>query len=495
LPVFQGPSSSFLVPIVALSKDPTWMCQPDHDDVEALSNGQANAGILNATTLALNSTLASQHVQTLSIDQKLQQLSGSLMVASLLEVVVGGMGLIKPLLRFIGPLTVAPTIALIGLSLYKLPVIYAAPNPALALGSTVLVVFFSLYMSKIQVPIPTCRNGKEKTYLPIFQLLPILLALIVMWILCAVLTATNVFPDNPDHSLYFSRTDAKISIVQQTQFGFPSFSVAASIGFFAAVMASLVESVGDYFAAAKSCDVMPPPDHAISRGIFVEGLGSFLSGAVGAAHATTSYSGNIAMLSLTRTASRSVLVVAGIFLIVLSLIGKYADMTCNRNLLVVGVAFMSGLTVPSFVDQHGDMISTGNASADQVIKVALGTPMFLGGIIALLLDNTVPGTDEERGLVTWRQSHAVPDIDVSEEADPDRKSSDARAQSETATEQNAGRLTEEEVFAFSLLRGRFSNTCLLRAIPFLPPSMFKEKREDEEKQKGLSSDSPSTTPV
>nr|KAG5714313.1 hypothetical protein BaRGS_018530 [Batillaria attramentaria] len=226
--------------------------------------------------------------------------------------------------------------------------------------STVLVVFFSLYMSKIQVPIPTCRNGKEKTYLPIFQLLPILLALIVMWILCAVLTATNVFPDNPDHSLYFSRTDAKISIVQQSpwfqftypaQFGFPSFSVAASIGFFAAVMASLL-------GAAMA--TLPPP---ILGGILLVVLGL------------------LAALGLSTL--------------------KYADMTCNRNLLVVGVAFMSGLTVPSFVDQHGDMIST--------------------------------GTDEERGLVTWRQSHAVPDIDVSEEADPDRKSSDARAQSETAT--------------------------------------------------------------
>ena len=56
------------------------------------------------------------------------------MVASLIEVIVGGCGLVVPLLRRIGPLTVAPTIGLIGLSLFKLPSDYAAMNPAIALG-------------------------------------------------------------------------------------------------------------------------------------------------------------------------------------------------------------------------------------------------------------------------------------------------------------------------------------------------------------------------
>lgn len=40
------------------------------------------------------------------------------MVASLLQVLVGFSGLIGFLMRFIGPLTIAPTVSLIGLSLY-----------------------------------------------------------------------------------------------------------------------------------------------------------------------------------------------------------------------------------------------------------------------------------------------------------------------------------------------------------------------------------------
>jgi nucleobase transporter 1/2 len=89
------------------------------------------------------------------------------------------------------------------------------------------------------------------------------------------------------------------------QFGPPSFSLAAFIGFAAAICASFVESVGDYFATAKCCHVMPPPNHAISRGILVEGLASFVSGTVGAAHATTSYSQNISLLRLTKAGLRT----------------------------------------------------------------------------------------------------------------------------------------------------------------------------------------------
>lgn len=46
------------------------------------------------------------------------KLQGSIMVASLLQILVGFFGIIGFLMRFIGPLTIAPTVSLIGLSLY-----------------------------------------------------------------------------------------------------------------------------------------------------------------------------------------------------------------------------------------------------------------------------------------------------------------------------------------------------------------------------------------
>ena len=40
---------------------------------------------------------------------------------------------------------------------------------------------------------------------------------------------------------------------------------------------------------------------------------------------------------------------------------------------------------------------------DQIFTVLLKTSMAVGGIIACLLDNLIPGTPEERGIRKWRK--------------------------------------------------------------------------------------------
>jgi len=45
------------------------------------------------------------------------------------------------------------------------------------------------------------------------------------------------------------------------------------LGMLSGVIAGTVESIGDYYAAARISGAAPPPIHAINRGIFVEGFG------------------------------------------------------------------------------------------------------------------------------------------------------------------------------------------------------------------------------
>ena len=78
------------------------------------------------------------------------------------------------------------------------------------------------------------------------------------------------------------------------------FSPAAFIGCFIATIISVLDSIGDYFACARAARVPVPPAHAVNRGILVEGLCSFLSGAIGCGHATTTYGGNIGAIGVTR---------------------------------------------------------------------------------------------------------------------------------------------------------------------------------------------------
>ena len=79
-----------------------------------------------------------------------------------------------------------------------------------------------------------------------------------------------------------------------------SFSGSALVCYLIATIISILDSMGDYFACARTSQVAPPPHHAVNRGIFIEGVCSVLSGAVGCGHGTTTYGDNIGAISVTK---------------------------------------------------------------------------------------------------------------------------------------------------------------------------------------------------
>jgi len=68
----------------------------------------------------------------------------------------------------------------------------------------------------------------------------------------------------------------------------------------AGVLASIIESLGDYYACARLAGAPPPPKHAINRGIGMEGIGCLLTGAFGAGIGVTSLSQNIGAIGITK---------------------------------------------------------------------------------------------------------------------------------------------------------------------------------------------------
>lgn len=49
------------------------------------------------------------------------------------------------------------------------------------------------------------------------------------------------------------------------QWGVPTVTAAGVIGMMSAVVASIIESIGDYYACARLSCAPPPPIHAINR--------------------------------------------------------------------------------------------------------------------------------------------------------------------------------------------------------------------------------------
>uniref|UniRef100_A0A3B4XAV5 Si:dkey-106n21.1 n=1 Tax=Seriola lalandi dorsalis TaxID=1841481 RepID=A0A3B4XAV5_SERLL len=401
LPILQGGTFSFITPTLAILALPKWQC-PAPKAPGILSTPLTSTDIMS---------LLSCH----------PQIQGAILVSSLLQIILGFSGLVGLVLKFIGPLAIAPTINLIGLSLFIEAGKKCGGHWGIAALTVGLILLFSQYLSKVDVPMIVTRVGYA------------LFGMCGGWLVCFLLTIFDVLPSKSDEYGYSARTDISLEAVTNSpwfhvpypgQWGMPTVSVSSVLGMMAGVLASTMESIGDYYACARLSGAPPPPTHAINRGIAVEGIGCILAALWGTGNGTTSYSQNIAALGITKVGSRLVLQTTGILMVVLGIFGKfgavfitipdpviggmflvmfgmiaavgisnlqYVDLNSSRNLLILGFSTFSGLVLPSWFHSNPGIIDTGIQELDQVIVVLFTTHMFIGGFFGFILDNTIPG--------------------------------------------------------------------------------------------------------
>ncbi|KAG9490434.1 hypothetical protein GDO78_006005 [Eleutherodactylus coqui] len=391
LPILQGGTFSLITPTIAILSLPQWKCQSSE---VFMFNGTGNFSINNTELW----------------QSRMREIQGAIIIASLLQLFLGFSGLIGLLLRFIGPLSIAPTITLIGLSLFDEAGKKCGSHWGIAVLTIALIIIFSQYLRNIEVPLILYSKGKWKiSKYPIFKLFPVLLGMCLSWLICFILTYYNVLPSNPASYGFAARTDINTDAIDNSpwfhvpypgQWGRPTISLSSVLGMTSGILSSTIESIGDYYTCAKLSGAPNPPTHALNRGIGMEGIGCILAGIWGTGNGTTSYSQNIAALGITKVGSRLVMQTAGILLIVLGLFGKFGAIFITIPEPVIGGMFMV---------MFGMIAAVGMSNLqelDQTITVLLTTRMFVGGFFGCFLDNTIPGSDEERGTATWhKQMH------------------------------------------------------------------------------------------
>ncbi len=383
-----------------------------------------------APTIAICSMTALKEV---GWEVRMQHIQGAIIAGSLFEIVFGLTGVVGRLRKLIGPITIAPTIALIGLALFKFGAPVAGQDWVLGGATILLIIVFSQYLRR------THR---------MFELFPILLAMGAAWCIAVLGTETGYFPSGHPSHVDYSKLDASpwFRIPMPFQWGIPQFSAAAIVGMLAGYLASVVESVGDYYACARLAGAPNPTAKTINRGITFEGIGCLIAGVIGTGNGTTSYSENIGAIGLTRVASRRVVLNGAILMVVLGLVAKFGalfttipqpivggmycalfgmiaavgisnlqfiDLNSARNLFIIGFAFFMGLSVPEYFGASPIVIESAPWAAD-ILNTIGKTGMAVGGLSAFILDNTVPGTDEERGLVAWTSSDEGDEAQVGE---------------------------------------------------------------------------------
>jgi len=352
---------------------------------------------------------------------RLQHVQGAVIAGAVVEMIVGYTGLVGRLLRFVGPITIAPTIALIGLALFKFGAPVAGTHWGIGGLTILLVILFSQYLRRVH---------------RVFELFPILLGIVLAWGSAWLLSAVGVFTEN--HPAYVSTANIASApwfrIPTPFQWGWPVFGMAAFVGMLAGYIASIVESVGDYYACARLAGAPVPKARVINRGIGMEGVGCLVAGIFGTGNGTTSYSENIGAIGLTRVGSRRVVQTGALIMVGLAIFGKFGalfttipqpivggmycamfgmiasvglsnlqfvNLNSPRNLFILGFAFFMGLSLPEYFALHP--VAVDPSWLGDIINTLGSTGMAVGAFTALILDNTIPGSPEERGLTAWHQ--------------------------------------------------------------------------------------------
>jgi xanthine/uracil permease len=369
----------------------------------------------------------------------MRELQGAIIAAAAVQVLVGYSGLMGRIKRYLSPVVVAPVIVLIGLSLFNVPQIVTTEQNWWLLGFTLVsIVVFSQYL---------------ESYTRYARLFPVLLGVIAAYLLALVLSLAGIY--GPEQVGFVDPTTAAeaplVLSITPLQWGTPSFTGAFIVGMFAGVVASMIESYGDYFAVARLAGVGAPSKKRIDHGIGMEGIGNVFAGIMGTGNGSTSYSENIGAIGITGVASRYVVQVGAVVMLIVGFFGpfsqliatipqpiigglfiamfgqiaavglsnlKYVDLDSQRNVFTIGLALFAGLAIPAYfgaVDAAGGIQGfregmagvavlgpvLGNQIVADTVFVIGSTGMAVGGIIALILDNTIPGTREERGLDQW----------------------------------------------------------------------------------------------
>ncbi|XAR60096.1 hypothetical protein NMG60_11033344 [Bertholletia excelsa] len=245
------------------------------------------------------------------------------------------------------------------------------------------------------------------------------------------------------------------------QWGTPVFHWKMSIVMCVVSLIASVDSVGSYHASSLLVASRPPTPGVLSRAIGLEGLCSVFAGLWGTGTGSTTLTENVHTIAVTKMGSRRAVELGACVLIVLSLVGKvggfiasipevmvaallcfmwamltalglsnlrYSEAGSSRNIIIVGLSLFFSLSIPAYFQQYGISPSTNlsvpsylqpyivashgpfrtkNGGLNYIMNTLLSLNMVIAFLIALILDNTVPGSRQERGAYVWSESEAA----------------------------------------------------------------------------------------
>ena len=328
----------------------------------------------------------------------LAAVEGALIVGGIIEALIGGLGIVGRIKRLFSPVVTGITIMLIGFSLAHVAIKYTFNYFADPSGQSISKAFLvALITFATTVYVALKAKGS-------LRVMPVIVGAFVGYSISLALGMAD---------LSLVKELPLFSIPKPLSWGAPVFDITAVITLLFAFMVSMIESVGDYHAISAISEA-PITNKNINRGIMSEGIACSIAGLLGTC-GTTSYSENIGLVALTKVASRQVVQIGGLILILLSLIPKFSGILASipapvlggltialygmisvtglrlikervelndRNMLIIASALIVGLGAPQLPPEFLEHFP-------KIIASILESGMAVGALTAITLDQVL----------------------------------------------------------------------------------------------------------
>ncbi|KAL6562608.1 Nucleobase-ascorbate transporter 7 [Orobanche gracilis] len=370
----------------------------------------------------------------------MRAIQGAMMVASTLQIVLGFSGLWRNVTRCMSPLSTVPLVVLTGFGLYELGFPLLAECVEIGLPQIILLVIFSQYLPHVM------KGGRN-----VFDRFALLFSVVIVWIYAHLLTVGGAYKHVSQATQISCRTDRAgiisgapwIRVPYPFQWGAPTFHAGESFAMMATSFVALVESTGAFIAVSRYASATPVPHSVLSRGVGWQGVGILLSGIFGTGNGSSVSIENGGLLGLTRVGSRRVIQISACFMIFFSVLGKFGAVFasipspivaalycilfayvgagglsllqfCNlnsfRTKFILGFSVFMGLSIPHYFNEYEAIKGFGPVHTharwwNDMINVAFSSEPFVAGVLALILDVTMPPKDsttrKDRGKHWW----------------------------------------------------------------------------------------------
>ncbi|XP_069717395.1 solute carrier family 23 member 3 isoform X2 [Phaenicophaeus curvirostris] len=414
LPLVQIPSFEYLVPAMVLSSHLSVGARTDRNGTDEAS-----------ACLAPPCTIAGSWATSL------QEVSGAVLISGLVQLVLGVSGLCGWAARHCGPMVLAPSLSIIGLSAYKEAALFCSTSWGIALLLILLAVTFSQYLGSCRLPFCTLTGawrGTAELSVPTLRMFSVLVPFVCVCIICAILSHFHIPWESLDLAVaqlpWANSTSHApwLRIPYTGERGLPLLTPQAlAVGIAMAIGCSM-NSVGCYVLCGRLLRAPQPPPQACNRGVCVEGLGSLLAGLLGTPGGTAASIANACAIGLTQAGSRFSVQVSALVCMVLGMsprlaglltriplavhggvlcvtyavaVGtgisyfQYADIDSGRNIFIVGFAMFMALLVPRWFSAAPAHLATGSGDILQARLDAPGPPLPLSSHGACLLNGVL----------------------------------------------------------------------------------------------------------